>query len=408
MTIENLPVWPFEPNWASSVTETLEWMTDILGSPTGSEQRRALRVTPRQTIEFSVTVAGRARALLDNLLITYSAGRWYVPLWHDTIVVTSPLAMGVTSVTADDVVSSRLVPGAIVCVLGDTPFDTALVEVNTLVGSTVTFKTGLPRAFLTGARIFRVLRGQLTDPINPNRINDAAASAEVRFQVVEPGDKSLTDSGFLPVIYRGFKVLAEGPDYRSALDSGIERMLIELDNQTSIPLRADTAGRPFTYQEMTWILYGREKVKSYEMMLRYLRGRAKPLWVPTFMQDFRLTEASAANSSTMVVEGCGFTLAGGPRWDRTDILIETVAGRMYRRILGSAMNSDGSETILLDQPFGEPVSPSTVVGISFMTLMRLNQDNVQIDHITDNRGVSTSKVVLRSAPDTRSAPAANF
>lgn len=48
MTIENIPVWPIEPNWNEPVKETLEWLTDIMTSPTGAEQRRCLRKYPRK------------------------------------------------------------------------------------------------------------------------------------------------------------------------------------------------------------------------------------------------------------------------------------------------------------------------------------------------------------------------
>ena len=59
-----LPLWTFPPNWNSPIKETLEWLTDVLQSPSGAEQRRALRLAPRRSFTFEVLVhqAQRTRA----------------------------------------------------------------------------------------------------------------------------------------------------------------------------------------------------------------------------------------------------------------------------------------------------------------------------------------------------------
>ena len=50
----DLPVFAFEPNWRDGVTETLEWLTDVLQSKiSGYEQRRSVRITPRRFFEAS-------------------------------------------------------------------------------------------------------------------------------------------------------------------------------------------------------------------------------------------------------------------------------------------------------------------------------------------------------------------
>lgn len=48
--------WAWPPNWADGVEERLEWLTDVLTSRSGMEQRRALRVAPRRSFEASFVV----------------------------------------------------------------------------------------------------------------------------------------------------------------------------------------------------------------------------------------------------------------------------------------------------------------------------------------------------------------
>ena len=46
------PVWPFPPNWATSVVERLEWLTDIMPGFDDTEQRAQLRYAPRRFLVY--------------------------------------------------------------------------------------------------------------------------------------------------------------------------------------------------------------------------------------------------------------------------------------------------------------------------------------------------------------------
>lgn len=406
MAIENIPVWPFEPNWSSTLTEVLEWLTDVMTSPTGSEQRRSLRYFPRRTFEYTLAAAGDERTLLDNLLISYSAQRWYLPLWHDVNFTEAAIAVGQKIVPCSTVSTSKIVPGSVAILIGDSPYDTELVEVESVDGSGLTLTTAVSRAWPNGSRLYSTRIAKFTDQPEPSKRSDAVVTSEVRFQIVE-ANRDHEEVVTLDV-YRGFPVLPLEPDERTPLNNGIERMLVELDNQTSIPIWRDTASKPFTYQQYAWVLEGRSELTQFENLLQVLRGRAQPLWVPTFMQDMVLAASVAANAQTLVVQRCGFTLTGGPRPDRQDIMIETAAGRIYRRITASAFNSQGQEVIAIDSPIPSGFSPSAVVRICFIILMRLNQDSITIEHQTDTDGVATALVTFRSAPNTRIPITADF
>jgi hypothetical protein len=50
------------------VTETLEWKTDVLQSPTGAEQRISRRLSPRRTFEFTTLVHDTGRQRFEYAL----------------------------------------------------------------------------------------------------------------------------------------------------------------------------------------------------------------------------------------------------------------------------------------------------------------------------------------------------
>lgn len=201
--------------------------------------------------------------------------------------------------------------------------------------------------------------------------------------------------------YLDFLVLPVAPDEDSRLDVSFERMMEDLDNQISIPQFRDTAGRSFNVQKHAWTINGRAEHVQFRALLDSLRGRAIPIWLPTFMQDFKLAQSVPAGSSNIVVERAGFTQSGGPRWDRQHIMIETDTERFYRKIMLSAVTGEGTEILNVDQPFFDGIPMRSVVRICFMTLVRQNQDSVEIEHVTDTKGVSKVSTTFRSAPNTR-------
>lgn len=403
--IDNIPTWPFEPNWASGVSESLEWLTDVLTSPTGSEQRRSLRLSPRRSFEFNILAVEDARSIFDNMLVTYGASDWHLPVWHEANFLDLSANTGATVLHCADAITSEFATGSIGMLVDADAFTFELIEIGLVTETGVTITDALVSPWSRGARLYPVCRGRLTDQPRLSHRNDVVSSAEVRFQVVEPGAQEEpaypAPSSWLTDVYRGFVVLHKSPDHRAAVDFDFDRVLVELDNRTSVPRQADQAGRPFPMQKYAWVMEGRAEQKAFRGVLKTLRGRAKPIWVPTFMRDFDLMQPIVAGNSTILVGRAGFALSGGPRWDRQDIMIETDTQRIYRRITNVAVDGSGREILVLDQPIAVNLKVNQVMRICFMALSRLNHDQVEFDHTTDSNGTSTAQLTFRSAPDTR-------
>ena len=77
--IEEIAVWSLYPDWADGMTETLEFLTSVVASPFEVEQRRGLRLTPRQSFEYSYVLFGPARTYFDLLTLQSAGSPVYVP-----------------------------------------------------------------------------------------------------------------------------------------------------------------------------------------------------------------------------------------------------------------------------------------------------------------------------------------
>lgn len=397
MTEPSLPAWSFEADWADDCLETMEWLTNILRSPTGAEQRRGLRLYPRQTFEFRVLVKRKVRSLFDNMLTVYGSKDWRVPLWHSVHFTETDNFPGQTFI-ACTTAQSEFASGD-VAFLSTDAFNHESVRISSVSPHGLNLLEPFSRAWPAGTKFYPARVARLTEQPKLRRETSDLASAVIRFKMSE----RRIEPSLIPLeTYRGFPVLSLAPDESERLDYGFDRILEEIDNQTGQIFRHDSANKAFPTQTYRWNLTGRESLQSFRSLMFGLRGRLVPLWVPTFFDDFFLSEIYNPGEAVLKVENTGYTATGGPRVNRQDVLIELHSGeRFMRHLVASTMAPDGSEHLRLNTPLPVTITPENVARISFMALSRLDHDNVEISHRTDTAGVSIAKVTFRSAPDLR-------
>lgn len=395
--LEPLPAWPFEADWSDDCVETLEWLTDILRSPIGAEQRRGLRLFPRQTFEFKVVAKGVERSLFDNLLMTHGAKDWYLPLWHSVHQVEQDVAEGIEFLPCATALL-EFGPGE-VAYIGTDPFNYELIEVGSVTAEGLVLDIPLARSWPAGTRFHPARIARFTEQPKARRETSDLITCPVRFKT----SRRYEGADVNPLeLYRSFPVLTMPPDESERLEYGYDRILEEMDNQTGIPFRHDSAGTAFANQSYRWVMEGREELTSFRSLMFSLRGRLSPLWVPTFFDDFFLAAPVDAWDDMLTVRDVGFTKAGGPRTSRRDIVIELFDGqRLYRRINESILAADGTERLSLDAPLPFAFDTTAVARISFLALARLDHDNIEISHRTDTAGMSIAKATFRNAPELR-------
>lgn len=399
MAILNLPVWPFEINWSDDVLETLEWLTTVMRSPTGAEQRQCLRRFPRRTFEFEVALKGRDRALFDQLMMTHGARDWYYPLRHDVHLLPNAVGPGTLILPVETALNGEFAAGGILALNDGDPFRHELAEIHSVDTGGIVLVNPLVGSWAQGASLYPVRKARLVEQPEVRRVSDTTITSTLRFKIVEPG----TSVGeYSAEMYRGFAVFPNPPEEADSLSYGYERLTVELDNQTGIPLLGDTAGISFPRQQYAWTLHGHDEHLAFRRLLEFLRGRLTAFWMPTFFDDLHLAAPTPVGSALLTVENINFTALGGPRTGRRDICIEMTDGaKFYRRITGSTLAGSDREVIGIDEPFDREMNGSNVLRISFMMLNRLDQDNIEISHVTDAAGVSKVAAAFRGAPDLR-------
>jgi hypothetical protein len=403
--IKTYPVWSFPPNWDQEVGENLAWLTDIMLAATGSEQRRAMRVFPRREFEFSVAVTGTQRSFLSNMLASFANEVWYLPLWHDVSMLVSGVQVGATELPFAESEDTQLMAMGLAYLSQGDPFNFEIVEIESAGINGITLVNGVTKDWPTGTFVHPLTWGRLTDPVTLTKVASNTSRGEVRFMETRPGGSVITRRNqalLLSTTYLGFPVITDPSVESSPLTHGYESMVTEIDNKTSQPYVFDDAKRTFSVGKYNWLLTGRAKHNEFMATVEALRGRTRPFWLPTFMDDFELDIPAPQDSVIMQMSPCGFGAGGGAGGDREHILIETYSGvQLFRKITLSRLKGDGKELLTLDSPLPFTINPSDILRISFMALSRLNSDQISIVHRTDTVGVSEISMTIRSAPNTR-------
>lgn len=394
---ENLAVWPFMPDWQNDVTETLSWLTGLLSSRTGAEQRFGLRLTPRRSFEATFKPIGRFRTLFDLFTMRVGGSPFYIPVWHDSNKLSVAATAGGYSIDIGSTEFTEFQDSPGLFIGGTSRYEIA--EYNGQTDTQILLATALVNSWPKGTRVFPIQKVQFDSQPQAAGKADRAYETRVKFRSI--GGHGCLFETDIPLLLGNY-VLEVEPNYVQDLSYNYDRIIAELDNQTGFSVRKDinTYGR--VIQQYAFYLKGRERHAWFRAFMYALRGRQVPIYVPTFMSDIELTEA--ASGSTIIVKRCGYTEFSGPFPGRDRILVLLHDGtRYYRRIVSSAIIDDSTESLSISPPLF--LAKNLVHRISFVPFSRLDQDDIEIVHHTDSSGLSTVTTVFKGIPDTLTSAA---
>ncbi|MDR2365115.1 MAG: hypothetical protein LBD68_04570 [Zoogloeaceae bacterium] len=380
--------WPV--NWSASVTERFSWLTDVLMSESGSEQRRALRRYPRAFLSGEILATKEERAALDLALSAWAARVWAVPFWPDAQRTTEAIPAG-SFFIACRTAGFDFHAGSLALLIGDSALDCEAAEILDIDASGLHLKRATRSDWRAFTRLYPARMGILAGYPEITRHSDETDALFVEFQLTEPRKRE----GRLPTaIHAGLPVFSSRPDETEKLSRSQERITHTLDNETGVLAVTDSGGRAFQRMTHRFLCANREETERLIDFLHGLCGRQKAVWVPTHAAD--LTPSGTLHDIVLPVKRTGYVRFGLGAPGRRDILITLIDGStLMRRITGGVETGEG-ETLTLDLALPRPIPPEEVARVSFIVAARLASDDVEIEHICDNDGAARAEVIWRA------------
>jgi hypothetical protein len=367
--------WTFPMNWGTPMRETLTWLTDVLKSEDASEQRYALRATPRASYSFAFDVDSRQRRLIENQVYGLGGTPWAVPYWPDGSRATAPVTAGDLSVALNTTMRD-FEAGGLALLLSEDGAKFEAFQIASVAPGALTAVRVIENNWPANTWVYPARIAQITEVPQLRRITKNDVAGTVAFETLD--GVSRNDTAESPT-YRGQPVLEREPNWRDGVNASYRRQLEIFDTLLTQAHRVDRSGLGEPTRDFLWTAFGRAEIAELRKFLYARAGRHKGIWVPTFMDDIVLSALMSGGVVSMFIEACGASPHAGGN-NRRDIRIQLNNGTIfYRRVDATATIDDATESLTLSTPLGVDVSPADVALISWMEYLRLDQDAIEIE-----------------------------
>lgn len=371
--------WAWVPNWESGIIERLEWLTDVIPSYDGSEQRRKLRLNPRRSLEFRFLASESDRRILESIAWGWGARVFAVPLWQDGQDLQADLPAGSTSIALETETRDYQEDGLVI-LMGETCRDWEVCEISSVGPALVSLTRETINDWPAGTRAYPAHTARLNTKLALSHFTSQHSEGRVLFDFVEPHVWE-ADGG--DTTYRGHPVLTTLPNWASDPGWELERQLARYDNETGVQYFDDESERPATLQTLNFTFATREETDAWRKLLHALAGRHKAVWVRPSTIDIILAAPILSAAVALDFEWIGYNRFVGVTPGKKDIRIALEDGTvLYRRITSSSELDSNTERFILDSAPGVNIDPADVVSISFIALCRLDSDAVELAHWT--------------------------
>lgn len=380
---------PFGPNWEQPVIERLEWLTEILESRAGIEQRIRIRQGPRREFEYRLRVANdKQRVLLENLLIGGQARAYSMPVWPDQQIAATTIASGALTIPVVTQYRDFEIDNLVALVNG---VDIELAEISAVLANSLTIKSPLNKTWPAGSRIIPARSASLQQTgLQFEYFSDAIGDSATRFSVdLEWTIPAITETAD----YRGLPVLLTRTNWSASLHADYSRKTREIDFLVGLRVLDDQSDFSRIRRSHRFFLNGSQAIFDFRVWLQARSGRLKPFWLPSHQNDLMVLNPVASSSTALQVEHRGYAQNTNSFQARRDIMIETNAGQRYYRRITAATDNVTSEDLVIDSPLGVTLQPSDIRRVSFMPLVRLDADAVEIAHHTDQLAEASLTVI---------------
>jgi hypothetical protein len=356
---------PFIAQWSQPVTERYEFLTDVLVSENGTEQRIALRDAPRYTLEATVQAKAAAARLLETTLRRAYGEPWLFPLWFDArpVPVAGRLA-GSTSLTVDT--THTLFSTASVLLFWCSPSDYQVVNLTSYSTSTLHFSP-LARAITSAWRVYPLVEGQLLEAAELRQITDDLVSVTLQVKCDRAPSVAAVDQN----PFRQRPTRAEPPTL--TLSPGHYLLDYQVGRRASRPRHPLEPVKTFT-----WILPSGAAIHDFRGWIHARRGRQVEYWQPSSQSDYQLLATATAGSDTLLVGRCGQaeTFPG-----LTPIMIlRRDRGTVTLTVKGATVLDAEREELLLLESLAATLRPADLLQISRLQVARLDSDVIELVH----------------------------
>ena len=373
--------------------ERLEWLTDVIDTINGEEQRIAVRKNPRQAFTVRYRLSGLDLQNFQAIMFDWQTALFAVPLWHESQRQTADVSAGATQLQVADTASVDLRVGGLVAIIQDSQvYDVATI--SSMTSNTITLSSPLVNSYSAGAEVMPTRIAFVKDVITADRYRNNVVEYTLAFDVFDNDTGVLSEdtSGFST--YAG-KVLFD--DCNVANDRTPDQLLkraVRVDNGSGNITQFSAWDRNKHLSQKGFNARNRAEVMSLRKALLAIRGKQKSFWLPTFSDDLTPVSGVASGGSTIDISRIDYTRFVGARESKKTFKITFTDGTsLVREVASSITLSATQERLTVSSTWPSNKTVDEIVRIQFYELVRFDTDVITLTY--DRAGFARTKLPVR-------------
>ena len=379
-------LWNFSPNWppaGQTYRISYEFLTEILMSRSGREQRIALRQNPRKALSHNVMLSAEGFREFKDLMWSWQTRGFILPELTRYVDSTVDAIGGDVSVELDEV-PSWIVSGTLLQMVNLGQREVREVASTTF--SQVTFTSPSAKVWPAGSRIYPALVGNVATELQAPRLTNAVASLDMVFNTF-PMSEVWPEVQAAEVIFNEREVFLKKPNWVQSLGSTKSHPVDEIDYNRgpvfrTVPIEFGTESRRAVYLN--------KNVEEADELLGFYRrmfGRQGEFYMPTWEYDFIPKGTSASGSTTLRVKGVELAKSYGNSTVHKALFVMLNSGAvLMRKVLSVVQVTDGDgqdSLITVDGTWGTEISEELIVMSGWMPVWRLASDALTFEWLTN-------------------------
>lgn len=374
-------------DWSTKPEMNIQYLTEVIESFDGTEQRIALRDQPRVSLTYQYLLDDGSLTAFD---IKYGnfGGQFMVPMWAHASELAQEVLVGDRVIHVND--ANRYVSSSNTLMITDGVIS-EFFGVASVAAGAVVLTTLAKKDFKLGARVVPVRAGYSADESSAAMKLDSLASHAITFDLDETTfTKPASVDSFEQ--YKGKHVIPFRPDRSTDITVQYQRLREHFDptiGARSIYERTPGAVRIFSH---SFRFFSETERQRFEDFAELQNGAQGEFWMQSAAVAMEIAEGIYDETYKLKVKPVGYSRLDKSKSFPPAISISLYNGTTLKRSLVSARSVNGFEELILDEPLRN-IKVEDVESIKPLYLCRFDSDDFR--YVFDTTQDSTITKTIR-------------
>ena len=375
-------VMPERIDWSTQPEMSIQYLTEVIEAFDGTEQRTALRDTPRTSLTYMYSMTDEQQYRFDNELAT-SSGRMIVPMWPLQCQLERAVQPGDASVALDTINAHVVASDTLLISEG---YEFEIVGVESVDGRVVTLTRLTKKTFSTSAVVLPVRIAYPADESKATSLLRSFDQHTITYDVDETQiAKPLPVDDFERLNNR--PIFPFRPDRSKDVTTQYNRRREILDPLIGARSIYDRARGTVKILGQTFTFFSEQERQRFEDFAELMTGAQGEFYIEGPGQAFELSEDLYGPTYKVKIKSSGYSNFTNSRSLAPIVAIKLYNGTtIYRTILNATGNPDGTETITVKETTAA-LKQTDIETIVPLYLARFDSDEFR--YIFDTNEVST-------------------